>query len=65
MHEEILHDRVQVTVGTLDDPTRVRIDDHVWTQERIPWFEITDDLPRFARSSSAVPTKADANEPKA
>ena len=59
MHEAVLADRVQVTVGSLDEPQRVRIDDHVWTRHRIPWFHIGDRLPRFAASSTAVPTQAD------
>lgn len=58
MHEEVLPDRVQVCVGTLDEPDRVHIDDHVWTREQIAWFRIADDLPRFEKSSDAVPTKA-------
>ncbi len=58
MHEEVLVDRVQVTVGSLDEPGRVRPDDHVWAQDQLPWFEINDQLPRFQRSSSVVPTKA-------
>ena len=58
MREEILRDRVQICVGSLDDPHKVRIDDHVWTSERVAWFEIKDGLPRFPRSSSAVPSKA-------
>ena len=59
MHEEVLADRVQVAVGSLDQPERVSIVDHVWTQERIPWFQINDALPRFPTRSSAVPTRAD------
>ena len=58
MHEEVLSDRVQVALGSLDDPGRVRPDDHVWTKSRVRWFEVADDLPRFAESSSAVPSKA-------
>lgn len=58
MHEEVLDDRVQVTVGSLDEPGRVRMDDHVWTQEQIAWFEVEDELPRFDKSSTAVPSKA-------
>lgn len=58
MHEQVLGDRVQVALGSLDEPERVRIQDHVWTQDSIPWFKITDELPRFERSSSAVPTLA-------
>lgn len=58
MHEQVLDDRVQVAVGSLDDPGRVKVDDHVWTQEKISWFEIDDKLPRFRQSSTAVPSKA-------
>jgi len=58
MHEEVLVDRVQVAVGSLDHPERVRIDDHVWTQEQISWFHVSDQLSRFPRSSSAVASKA-------
>ena len=49
---------VQVALGSLDEPERVRIDDHVWTEDSISWFKAADELPRFARSSSAVPTLA-------
>jgi hypothetical protein len=58
MREEVLSDRVQICVGSLDDPNKVNIDDHVWTSERVAWFETKDDLPRFPRSSSAVLSKA-------
>ena len=58
MHEQVLADRVQIAVGSLDEPDRVRVDDHVWTEDAIAWFEVADELPRFERSSSAVPTKA-------
>ena len=58
MHEEILADRVQIALGSLDDPNRVRPDDHVWTSSRIEWFDLNDDLPRFRESSTAVPSKA-------
>jgi hypothetical protein len=59
MHEEVLGERIQVALGSLDQPQRVRPQDHVWVQSRIPWFEVADDLPRFQRSSTAVPTKAE------
>ena len=59
MHEEVLGDRVQVTLGSLDTPEMVDVDDHVWTGSRIPWFEIKDDHPRFLRSSTAVASNAD------
>jgi hypothetical protein len=58
MHEEVLADRVLVSVGSLDEPARVHVDDHVWTQDRISWFDVKDNLKRFPRNSSAVPTRA-------
>ena len=59
MHETVLGDRVQVTLGSLDHPERVRPQDHVWVRSRIPWFDVADDLPRFERSSAAVASKAE------
>ncbi|KRC00060.1 hypothetical protein ASE26_23800 [Duganella sp. Root198D2] len=58
MREEVLSDRVQVCAGSLDEPARVKIQDHVWTSSQVSWCDIHDDLPRFAESSSAVPSKA-------
>ncbi|MGH8076084.1 MAG: GFA family protein [Lysobacter sp.] len=58
MREEALGDRVQICIGSLDQPDRVQIDDHVWTREKVSWFEVHDELPRFTGSSSAVPSDA-------
>ena len=58
MREEVLKDRIQVCVGTLDEPDRVRLDDHVWTRSRIAWFDTTDALPRFEKSSASIVSKA-------
>jgi hypothetical protein len=58
MREEVLPDRVQICVGSLDDPGAVSIDDHVWTSEQVSWLRIDDDLPRHPRSSTAVPSRA-------
>lgn len=58
MREEVLGDRVQVSVGSLDEPDRVHVQDHVWTSSRVSWFDTCDSLPRFPQSSSAVPSKA-------
>ncbi len=58
MHEEVLEDRVQIAIGSLDNPHDISPQDHVWTRSKISWFEINDNLPRFEKSSSAVPSKA-------
>lgn len=62
MHEDVLADRVQIAVGSLDRPQDVRIDDHVWMQDDIAWFHVDDDLPRFQRNSDAVATRAPGSE---
>lgn len=59
MREQVLADRVQICVGSLDIPDRVQLDDHVWRRSRVSWFDMTDALPRFDKSSSAVATKAE------
>ena len=59
MHEAVLEDRVQVTLGSLDQPDRAKIDDHVWAAERIAWFDVKDDLPRYPKDSPASPSKTE------
>jgi hypothetical protein len=39
---------VDVNLATLDDPGALRPEYHVWTMSRIPWFDVADDLPRYA-----------------
>jgi hypothetical protein len=58
MHEAILPDRVQVSLGSLDRPDLIRPDDHVWTKSQLPWLEVVDHLPRFPTISDAVPSRA-------
>ena len=62
MHEDVLTDRVQIAVGSLDEPDRVRVDDHVWAANRVAWFDVADELPRFPGISTAVPSKAGESE---
>ena len=37
---------IDVTLATLDDPTRVAPVMHVWVKDRLPWVSIGDSLPR-------------------
>jgi len=41
---------VEINVGTLEDPTSVCPQYHIWCDSQISWFEIHDDLPRHPRS---------------
>lgn len=42
---------VHVTISSLDRPEDFPPQGHVWTEDRIPWFETADDLPRHPRTS--------------
>jgi hypothetical protein len=42
---------VHLYAATLDDPAHVAPSRHVFVAEQLPWFEIADDLPRYAATS--------------
>lgn len=44
--------QVDIYAGTLDDPAAIVPTYHVFAEEQLPWFEIADALPRFAKSST-------------
>ena len=39
-------DKVDVTVGSLDDPNAVTPDDHIWVSAQLRWLHCDDGLPR-------------------
>ena len=39
--------RVDVNLASLDDPTALAPQYHIWTDSRIAWFDTADDLPRY------------------
>jgi hypothetical protein len=43
-----LPDEIHLFHGTLDDPHRFVPTAHVFTEEQLSWFEMHDDLPRYA-----------------
>lgn len=43
--------QVDIYAGTLDDPAAIVPTYHVFAEEQLPWFEIADALPRYARGS--------------
>jgi hypothetical protein len=55
MDEDRLPEEAQICIGTLDEPDRVRLDDHVFASDRVAWFDTKDSAPRYARSSPADP----------
>lgn len=38
---------VDVTVGSMDDPSLATPQDHLWTCDRLPWIKLADGLPSF------------------
>ena len=41
---------VDVSVGTLDYPSVVEPEDHVWNSRRLPWLPVNDGLPVYDKS---------------
>ena len=39
-----------VNVATLDDPTQVTPDHHIWCESQVAWFDTGDSLPRFPQN---------------
>ena len=51
--------RVDLNMGSLDDPAALAPQYHIWTQSRIPWFDTADTLPRHADEGPDAPTDAE------
>jgi len=45
-------DEVYVALAVFDDAEAPAPDIHIWRSERLPWLEITDDLPRYVQFKS-------------
>lgn len=43
-------DVIDVTLGSLDDPSRVAPAFHIWTEQQLPWLQVADGLPRHLRT---------------
>ncbi len=46
-----LVDEVHLYAASLTDPSNIKVSRHVFTEEQLDWFEIHDDLPRYATTS--------------
>ncbi len=47
---------VDVNIGTLDKPTQVEPEYHIWTESQLKWFEIADNLPRHKQEEPDTET---------
>lgn len=58
---------IGLPLGTLDDDPGVRPSAHVWVDSKAPWYDITDELPRYAEGippASALPFHLRPSEPE-
>jgi len=49
-YESDRHEQIDLYVGTLDEPGLIEPSCHVHAAAQLPWFEMADELPRFAQS---------------
>jgi hypothetical protein len=42
---------IDITTASLDDPERFPPAKEIWTEHRIPWERVNEDIPQFPRSS--------------
>lgn len=42
-------DTIDVTACSLDDPSEISPEDHVWADRMVPWLKTADGLPRYRR----------------
>lgn len=40
-------DEIDVTLSTLDDPSALAPEAHIWVRDKLPWVHLADALPRF------------------
>jgi len=40
---------IDITIGSLDEPSRLPPAFHYWDAERLPWLQLADTLPRHAK----------------
>jgi len=43
---------IDFTLVSLDKPTLLKPERHIWTQDELPWATIGDTLPRFAKTAA-------------
>lgn len=46
-------DEIDVTLASLDDPSLLVPEDHIWTEDQLPWVKLADGLPKHARGRKA------------
>jgi hypothetical protein len=42
-------DSIDITLSSMDDPEALQPEDHTWTESRLSWISINDQLPQYPR----------------
>jgi hypothetical protein len=45
---------LDVTLGSLDDSSRIRPHYHIWTQSSVEWLKVDDNLPRYQQAGPDI-----------
>lgn len=43
---------IDITLNTLDDPSAIRPQSHIWVEDKQPWLAINDELPKYRQTVS-------------
>jgi hypothetical protein len=43
-----LENEIDVTLGSMDDPSLLKPTSHIWMQDELPWLQVADGLPQFS-----------------
>ena len=50
------HQNIRATGGSIDPPTGLKVERHVWVSQKTDYYDLTDDLPRhderFSRANN-------------
>ncbi len=49
LYSEAFPDEIYVSICSLDDPEALEPEVHIWTSNKLAWFETADALPRYRR----------------
>lgn len=47
---------VDVTLGSMDDPKTLELQDHTWTENWIDWIRLNDGVPEYPREGKLLPS---------
>ena len=46
-------EEIDIALSSLDDPSGIEPEAHIWVEDKVPWLVINDDLPQYRTTVSA------------